>query len=159
MLRFAVKRLINMVFVLFAISILVFLIFNVLPGGGSDAAAERIAGRNVNQTLVAQIKEDYASNHPVYTQYFELMKTTSNGDLISYSNQLNVREELIRGIPATASLVIGAAVIWLFFGILFGVISAVTAGRWPDRLLTILGIIGISLPVFWIAALRPMMPW
>jgi peptide/nickel transport system permease protein len=62
---------------------------------------------------------------------------------------VNVREELIRGIPATASLVIGGAIIWLFFGILFGVISAVYAGRLPDRLPTILGLIGISLPVFW----------
>ena len=69
MLRFTVKRLINMVFVLFAISVIVFFIFNVLPGGGSDAAAERIAGKNVNQTLVQQIKKDYGFNDPVYTQY------------------------------------------------------------------------------------------
>jgi peptide/nickel transport system permease protein len=64
-----------------------------------------------------------------------------------------VREELIRGIPATASLVIGGAIIWLFFGILFGVLSAVYAGRIPDRVLTILGLIGISLPVFWVGAM------
>jgi peptide/nickel transport system permease protein len=153
MLRFTIKRLLNMVFVLFAISIIVFLIFNVLPGGGSDAAATRIAGRNVNQQLVNQIKKDYGFNDPIYTQYYQLMKKTVKGDLESYSNRVNVREQLIKGIPATASLCIGAAIIWVFFGLLFGLISAVTAGRWPDRLLTILGIIGISLPVFWIAAL------
>jgi peptide/nickel transport system permease protein len=153
MLRFTVKRLINMVFVLFAISVIVFFIFNVLPGGGSDAAATRIAGKNVNQTLVDQIKKDYGFNDPVYTQYYQLMKKTINGDLESYSNRVNVREQLIKGIPRTASLCIGAAIIWLFFGILFGLISAVTAGRWPDRVLTTAGIIGISLPVFWISAL------
>ena len=45
---------------------------------------------------------------------------------------------------------IGAGIIWLFFGIIFGVISAVYAGRFPDRALNILALIGISLPVFWV---------
>ena len=79
-----------------------------------------------------------------------MMEKTVNGELESYSNRVNVREELIRGIPATASLVIGGAIIWLFFGVLFGVISAVYAGRWVDRVLNVLALIGISLPVFWV---------
>jgi peptide/nickel transport system permease protein len=81
------------------------------------------------------------------------MKKTATGELVSYSNQTNVREEIVRGLPATASLVIGAAVIWVFFGVLFGVLSALYAGRWPDRVLTILAMIGISVPVFWVGAL------
>ena len=58
-----------------------------------------------------------------------MMKKVFSGDLISYLNQVNVREEIVRGIPRTASLVIGAGVIWLFFGIVFGVVSAVYAGE------------------------------
>src|SRR5712691_1422530 len=54
------------------------------------------------------------------------------------------------GNPATFSLCIGAAIIWLAFGILVGVISAVTAGRLSDRVITILALIGISMPVFWL---------
>jgi peptide/nickel transport system permease protein len=61
-----------------------------------------------------------------------------------------VREEIVRGIPATASLVIGAAVIWLFFGVLFGVLSAVYQGRWVDRALNVFALVGISMPVFWV---------
>src|SRR5918999_1255531 len=45
------------------------------------------------------------------------------------------------------------AIIWLFFGILVGVISAVTAGRWSDRAITILALVGISMPVFWLGIL------
>ena len=52
--------------------------------------------------------------------------------------------------PATFSLTIGAGIIWLFFGILVGVISAVSAGRLSDRLITVLALIGISMPVFWL---------
>jgi peptide/nickel transport system permease protein len=58
--------------------------------------------------------------------------------------------EIKRGIPATLSLTIGAGIIWLGFGILVGVISAVTAGRLSDRVITVLALIGISMPVFWL---------
>src|SRR2546423_15670997 len=54
------------------------------------------------------------------------------------------------GTPATLSLTIGAGIIWLFFGILVGVMSAVTAGRLSDRVITVLALIGISMPVFWL---------
>jgi len=150
MARFAVRRLANMIFVLFAISVITFLIFNVIPSGDP---ALRIAGRQSNEVTRAQVREDFGFNDPVYVQYLRMMEQTISGDLISYSNRVNVREELVRGIPATASLVIGAAVIWLFFGVLFGVLSALYAGRAPDRLLTVLAMVGISLPVFWVGAL------
>jgi peptide/nickel transport system permease protein len=100
-----------------------------------------------------QVREDFGFNDPIHVQYLRMMEKTFDGSLESYSNRVNVREELIRGIPATASLVIGGAIIWLFFGILFGVISAVYAGRFPDRVITIAGLIGISLPVFWVGAM------
>jgi peptide/nickel transport system permease protein len=56
----------------------------------------------------------------------------------------------VQGMPATFSLTIGAGIIWLFFGILVGVMSAIRAGRWSDRLITVLALIGISMPVFWL---------
>jgi peptide/nickel transport system permease protein len=150
MARFAVRRLANMVFVLIAISIIVFFVFYKIPGGDPVL---RISGRTAEPAVREQVREDFGFNDPIYVQYLRMMEKTFNGSLESYSNRVNVREELIRGIPATASLVIGGAVVWLFFGILFGVISAVYAGRIPDRTLTIVGLIGISLPVFWVGAL------
>jgi peptide/nickel transport system permease protein len=148
--RFAVRRLAQMVFVLIAISIITFFIFYKIPGGDPVL---RISGRTAEPAVREQVREDFGFNDPIYVQYARMMEKTFNGSLESYSNRVNVREELIRGIPATASLVIGGAIIWLFFGILFGVISAVYAGRFPDRIITILGLIGISLPVFWVGAM------
>src|SRR3712207_5550369 len=126
-----------MVLILFAISVLTFLIFNVIPAGGADGTALRIAGRNSNEVTREAIKKEWGLDKPVYVQYAKPREKVSTGDLISYPNQLNVRDELIRGFPATASLVIGAAVVWVFFGVLFGLLSAVFAGRWLDRLLTV----------------------
>ena len=150
MLRFAVRRLLSMAFVLVAISVLTFLIFMVVPSGGDDAAVERIAGRNANATTRQEVRENFGFDDPLHMQYLGLMEKTFTGDLISYSNRLNVQEEIFKGIPRTAALVIGAALIWVFFGVLFGILSAVYSGRFLDRALTILALVGISLPVFWV---------
>jgi peptide/nickel transport system permease protein len=74
-------------------------------------------------------------------------------DDVSYNTQLDVVEEIGKGIPRTFSLAIGAAIIWMAFGVALGLASAVRAGRASDRLLTALALIGISMPVFWIGAL------
>jgi peptide/nickel transport system permease protein len=79
-----------------------------------------------------------------------MMKRMFSNELVSYTKQQKVLDQIKQGLPATFSLAIGAGIIWLFFGILVGVISAVTAGRWSDRLITVLALIGISMPVFWL---------
>ena len=145
--RFIVRRLIGMVFVLFAISVIVFLIFNVIPN--SDPA-QRIAGKNASQDLINRINEDWGFNDPLPQQYVTTMKKIFSGDLVSYQNQQNVNEQIRKGIPVTFSLCIGAAIIWFVMGVVFGYLSAVRAGSGVDRGLTILALIGISLPVFWL---------
>ncbi|MDX6602970.1 MAG: peptide/nickel transport system permease protein [Solirubrobacterales bacterium] len=150
MARFALRRLIGMVAVLFAVSVLTFLIFNVIPN--SDPARS-MAGRNPTPALVASITEEWGFDDSLPRQYLTMMRKVFSGDLISYEGRENVDERILEGIPATFSLCIGAAVIWLFFGILFGYLSAVKAGGWLDRALTVIAVAGISMPVFWLAAL------
>jgi peptide/nickel transport system permease protein len=148
--RFIVRRLFGMVAVLFAISILVFLIFNVIPN--SDPA-QRIGGKNANEQLIANINEDWGFNDSLPQQYLTTMEKIFTGDLVSYQSQLDVVDQIVEGIPVTLSLCIGAAVIWMSFAMLFGYLSAVHAGRFTDRALTILALVGISMPVFWLAAM------
>jgi peptide/nickel transport system permease protein len=150
MLRFIARRLIGMVFVLFAISVLTFLIFNVIPAG--DPAA-RICGKNCTDQLEQNIEEDWGFDESLPVQYVTMMKKVFTGDLKSYSSELDVDEQIIQGIPVTFSLCIGAAILWMGTAILFGYLSAVRAGRFTDRALTILALIGISMPVFWLAAM------
>jgi peptide/nickel transport system permease protein len=147
MLAFAVRRLIGAVLVLIAVSFITYLIFIKIPGGDP---AQRIAGRTATDANIADIREKLHLNDPFYSQYWALMKELFTADLKSYASQLNVVNEIKTGIPATLSLCIGAGIIWLGFGVLVGVISAVTAGRWSDRLITVLALIGISMPVFWL---------
>jgi len=147
MLAFLIRRIIGAFLVCIAVTFIVFVIFIVVPGGDP---AQRIGSKNATPQLIENIRHTWGFDRPFYVQYWVLMKKMFSGELISYTNQQNVVSQIVQGIPATFSLTIGAAAIWLFFGILVGVISAVTAGRWSDRLITVLALIGISMPVFWL---------
>jgi peptide/nickel transport system permease protein len=150
MARFIARRLIGMVAVLFAISVIVFLIFNVIPN--SDPAL-RIAGKNADPELIARVSRDLGLDQPLPIQYLTLMKKIFTGELTSYASSRNVVEQIWDGLPATLSLCIGAGVLWMSLAIVFGYLSAVHAGKFTDRALTILALVGISMPVFWLAAI------
>ena len=157
MLAFLVRRLIGAILVLAVVSFVVFAIFILIPGGNP---AERIAGRTATEQNIQNIRHAWGFDRPWYVQYGEMMKKVYNslrpgyestyGELRSFTNQTNVVDQIRAGIPATFSLVIGAGIIWLSFGVLVGVIAAVTAGRWSDRAITIAALVGISMPVFWL---------
>jgi peptide/nickel transport system permease protein len=109
---------------------------------------------------ITNIRKQWGFDKPFYVQYVRMMQKAGNGlvpgkhgqyDVLrSFDTRQDVAHEIKRGIPATMSLCIGAAIIWLFFGTLVGVISAVYAGRWSDRAITTAALIGISMPVFWL---------
>ena len=98
MIGFVARRLVSMLLVMFAVSVLVFLIFNVIPGGDP---AERIAGENPTPTQIAVIRQQWGFDEPLPTQYVETMKMLLTGDLISYFTRLDVREEILKGLPRT----------------------------------------------------------
>ncbi len=148
--RFIVRRLIAMVGVLFVISVLTFLIFQVIPNGDP---ALRIAGRTANAAQIAEVRHVWGFDQPIYVQYARTMKMIFNGTVVSYSQGVNVMDSIRRGLPATLSLAIGAGIIWLGLGVLFGVITAIRAGRFSDRALTVLAFIGVSSPPFFLGAL------
>ncbi len=150
MARFVVRRLGQMVLVLFAVSALTFLIFNVIPGGDP---AVRMAGRHPDPGQLDRIRAEWGFNDPVYVQYAKTMQKTFTGDLSSYTTNIDVVDEIRKRAPRTFALAIGAAIIWMLAATLIGVYTAVRAGKFGDRSLTILALVGISMPVFWVGAL------
>lgn len=149
MVRFVVRRLFSMVVVLFAISVLTFLIFQAIPNGDP---AVRMAGRLATPEQIAQIRQSWGFDDPLWQQYLTTMGKIFSGDVVSYTQQLNVLDQIKAALPATLSLSIGAGIIWLFFGVLFGLLSAIKAGRFTDRALTVLALVGVSTPVFLLGA-------
>ena len=147
MAAFLVRRTIGAILVCFAVTFIVFVIFIVVPGGDP---AQRIAGKLATPQNVINIRKSWGFDRPFYVQYWRMVEKFGNGDLVSYTSQQNVVQQIKQGIPATFSLTIGASIIWLFFGIVVGVLSAINAGKLSDRVITVLALIGISMPVFWL---------
>jgi peptide/nickel transport system permease protein len=146
---FVIRRLIASVLVMFALSVLVFLIFYATPG--VDPAA-RIAGRNADPETLKQVRHDFGLDRPLPVQYALMMKKLFiSRDLTSFVNRgVKVVPEITDTAPVTLSLVFGAAVIWVVVAIAMGLAAAVMRGTFVDPLLMILGLIGISMPVFWL---------
>jgi len=145
------RRFGQMLFVLVGISVMVFAIFFATPG--SDPAA-RIAGRNASPEVLEAVRKSFGFDQPFYMQYLLMMKRIFiTGDLTSFVNRgWKVVPAVIDTLPVTLSLVVGAAILWVVFAIIIGVVAAATRGRWPDKLLMVLGLIGISMPVFWLGS-------
>jgi peptide/nickel transport system permease protein len=148
-LTFIVRRLVSMVFVMFAISVLTYAIFFATPG--VDPAA-RIAGRNATPETLAAVKHDFGLDRPFPIQYGLMMKKLFiSRNLTSFVNRGNaVIPQIEAATPVTLSLVIGAAIIWVVFAIAMGLAAAVFRGTFIDPLLMVIGLIGISMPVFWL---------
>ena len=149
MLQYIVRRLLWVVVLLFLVSFLTFIIFYTLPS--ADPAQLR-AGRQPNPELVQQIRENLGLSDPWYEQYYNYMNDlVLHGDLgYSYQNNYSVKDQIFDRLPASISLAIGAAVIWLLIGITIGVISAVRSRSALDRVLMGVALVAISAPVYWL---------
>ncbi len=146
---FVIRRLVSMVLVLFAISVLVFVIFFAIPG---IDPSRQMAGRNPTPETIKAIKHEFGLDKPLPVQYVLVMKhLLVTRDLQSYTNRgVEVVPEILRATPVTFSLIIGAAVIWVVVSVIIGVAAAVLRGTLWDPLLMSLALLGIAMPVFWV---------
>lgn len=145
---FVIRRIGSLIAVLFAISVLVFLIFFSTPGVDP---ARQMAGRNPDPATIAAVRHEFGLDRSLPVRYALLMKHLFlKRDLISYSSHTKVIPDVIAATPVTLSLVLGAAVLWVVFSVLVGVGAAVLRGTIFDPLLMIFALVGISVPVFWL---------
>jgi peptide/nickel transport system permease protein len=146
---FILRRLVGLIVVLFAITVLTFLIFFATPGVDP---ARQLAGRNPTPETIAAIRHQFGLDRSLPVQYALMMKRLFiSRDLVSYGNQaLKVVPAITSAAPVDFSLVIGAAVIWVVFSIITALLAVIFKGTVLDPLLMILALIGISMPVFWL---------
>jgi len=147
--RFIIRRLLWVIVLLLAVTFLTFVIFYLFPS--ADPAVLR-AGRQPSPALIAQIRHNLGLDKPFFVQYFDYMKkVVLHFDLgYSYQNNIPVKTQIFDRLPATISLAIGAAVIWLVVGITIGIISAVKSGTLIDRVTMGGALVAISAPVYWL---------
>jgi peptide/nickel transport system permease protein len=167
MITFIVRRLMATVLLLVIASMIVFSIFFILPKLGGQTTyglATQYVGRNPTRSAVLQVERQLGLDQPLYVQYWHYLKAIVVGEHYnagpasvycpppcfgySFKSQQPVWPQMVSDIPVTASLAIGAAVIWLISGVAVGVISALKRGSLVDRLSMGLALAGVSLPIF-----------
>jgi peptide/nickel transport system permease protein len=149
MTAYIVRRLLWVFVLVFVVSLLTFIIFYLFPS--ADPAVLR-AGRQPNPQLVEEIRKNLGLSDPWYVQYFHYMKQIflhfDFGE--SFQNNIAVKQQVFDRLPATASLALGAAVVWLIVGISVGMISALKTGTLIDRAAMGAALVAISAPVYWL---------
>ena len=150
MLRFVVRRLLLLVPILLGLSILVFAWIRALPG----SPAESLLGERATPESIARIRRQYGLDKPLPVQYWRYLKTTLSGDLgVSIATRRTVVSEIGRRFPATVELALAAMVFAVVLGIPLGFFAAKRHGSALDHLSLVLSLIGISMPIFFLALL------
>jgi peptide/nickel transport system permease protein len=164
---YIIRRLIGAVLTLLVITAVVFMIFFLVPrlaGATPEDLASRYVGRTATPEVVHEMAVNLGFTDPIWVQYGRFIKglvagadydtgpTTVHCDApcfgYSFLRQNPVLPDLLDRIPVTLSLALGAAVIWLVFGISTGVLSALRRGTFFDRLSMGIALAGVSLPIF-----------
>ena len=167
MIAFIIRRLIITVFLLLVVSLITFAIFFLIPrlaGQNSYELASQYVGRNPTPAAIHAIEQKLGFDQPLFVQYGRFVKGIVVGAHYdagpdktycpppcfgySFRNQQPVWPMLMSNLPVTASLAIGAAVIWLVAGVAIGVVSALKRGSVIDRAAMGVALAGVSLPIF-----------
>jgi peptide/nickel transport system permease protein len=150
MLRFVVRRLLLLVPILLGLSILVFLWIRALPAG----PAQSLLGERATPETIAQIEREYGLDRPIHVQYWRYLKTVGSGDLgTTIRTRRPVADELKERFPATIELTVAALLFAVLLGIPLGFVAAKRYGTWVDHSSLVLSLVGISIPVFFLAIL------
>jgi peptide/nickel transport system permease protein len=152
MTRYIIRRLLWGVLLLIAVSALTFVLFRILPT--ADPAKLR-AGRLQNPKIIAEIRHDLGLDKSLLTQFWLYMKGIFLHFNLGYSYYSNapVKELIFNRLPATVSLVIGGAIIWLISGVGVGIVSARRAGSRLDRATMGAALVLVSAPEYWLGLL------
>jgi peptide/nickel transport system permease protein len=149
-LRFIVRRLMLLVPILLGLSLLVFLWIRALPAG----PAQSLLGERATPETIRQIEEQYGLNEPIHVQYWSYLKTVGRGDLgTTIRTRRPVTDELKERFPATIELTFAALLFATLLGVPLGYVAAKRHGTWVDHSSLVISLIGISIPIFFLAIL------
>ena len=148
MARFVVRRLLLLVPILLGVSVLLFVWVRALPG----TPAQAILGERATPAAIERFNRQYGLTRPIHVQYWAYMKTTMRGDLgTSVASRRPVTTEIKERFPATVELAFAAMAFALLVGLPLGFFAAKRYGQAFDHSSLFLSLIGISIPVFFLA--------
>ncbi|MBZ9938856.1 ABC transporter permease [Mesorhizobium sp. BR1-1-16] len=150
LLRFVLRRLFVGVLLCLGVTLISFILTQVVPG---DPVSANLGDRAASDpVIVAVFRERYGLDKPLPEQYALYLQRLVQGDLgESQQTHRPVTTDLGQYLPATIELASAAMILALVFGIALGVIAAIKRDGWPDQLIRIISLAGVSVPTFWLA--------
>jgi peptide/nickel transport system permease protein len=150
MIAYITRRLLLMFPLLLGITLITFLILHAMPGD----PAETLAGMETTGEIVERIRHDLGLDKPPTTQYFIFLKNLLKGDFgYSYRTRQPVMNELIKRLPYTFMLAGASLGVAIIAGFLLGILSAINRDSIIDRIISMILLVGLSTPTFWIGLL------
>ncbi|HPW59015.1 MAG TPA: ABC transporter permease [Candidatus Rifleibacterium sp.] len=145
MLEFTLRRIVATIPVLLGILIVAFTVLYLIPGD----PAQTVAGPRADAETLTRIRSEMGLDQPLLTRFWSYLSKVAGGDLgDSVVTGKPVLESLTEKLPYTLKLASLAMLVSIFAGVIMGIVSAITQGRWLDRLCTVFSVAGISIPVF-----------
>jgi peptide/nickel transport system permease protein len=148
MTRYAAQRLLVTIPTVFAVTVLIFLMLQLVPG---DPAEVFLGEKQSSPELLEQVRHDMGLDRPLHIQYLSYIWGVLRGDLgVSLFNNQPVTQQIIDALPYTLELALTALLISTVLGVSLGVISALRHNTWLDSLSMGIALVGVSMPVFWL---------
>ena len=145
--KFIIRRLLLLIPILLGLSVLIFLFIRLLPGD----PASTILGERATPENIIRVREALGLDRPLHEQYFDYLGGLLSGDLgRSFLSNRDVVDDFLQRFPATIELTVTAMTFALVLGIPLGMITAKRRGTWIDNGGTVLSLIGISIPIFFL---------
>jgi len=153
MLAYAIRRLLQFIPTILVITLIIFLLLNVLPGNAALMAAGD-QDHNIDIHYIEMMKKDWGLDKPIWLRYVLYVKDMATGNLgLSFLRREPVRDLITDRLWPTLKLAIMAMVIAVSFGIPLGFFSALRQGRWLDTFTMMGAVSGVSMPQFWLGLL------
>lgn len=147
MLIFLIRRFIQIIPVLLGVTLIVFLIMQMVPG---DPAA-LVAGEGATDAQVDSIRHELGLDQPVLVQYAKYVGDVVQGDLgETIRTSRPVLDEILVRLPITLELAFWSILITVILGVIIGIIAATKQNSFTDVGLMMVALLGVSLPNFWL---------
>lgn len=144
------RRLLQTVPVLIGISLVSFLLIILIPGD----PARLVLGARATEDAVAALRHDWGLDRPMLAQYASYIGNILTGDLgDSMKFRVPVLDLILQYLPRTLFLIGYVLVLTLPATVVMAVVAAQNEGRWPDQLIRFVSVLGMTIPVFWLAVL------
>jgi peptide/nickel transport system permease protein len=145
--KFILRRLLLLIPILLGLTVIIFLFIRLLPGDPASA----ILGERATPESLARVREALGLDRPLPEQYWDYVSGLARGDLgSSFLTNRDVVDDFLQRFPATLELTVAAMLFALVLGIPLGMLTAKRRGSWIDNLGTVVSLIGISIPIFFL---------